>query len=65
MTENINPDMAGIESIEVQLNLSIYQPSFSNERMNKQTNKYTEYTYFTIIFCSFVFYLIQNIINKM
>ena len=46
--------------IEVLLNLSRYQPFLGNERINTKTNTYEEYTYFAILFCSFMFCLIKN-----
>ena len=45
--------------IEVLLSLSRYQPVLGNERINTKTNKYKEYKYFAILFCSFVFCLIH------
>ena len=50
--------------IEVLLNLSRYQPALGNERITTKTNTYKEYTYFVILFCSFVFCLIKNQYNK-
>ena len=50
--------------IEVLLNLSRYQPALGNERINTKTNKYKEYTYFAILFCTIVFCLIKNQYNK-
>ena len=44
--------------------LSIYQPALGNERINTKTNTYKYYTYFVILFFSFVFCLIKNQYNK-
>ena len=38
--------------------------ALGNERINTKRNKYKEYKYFTILFCSFVLGLIQNQYNK-
>ena len=50
--------------IQFILNLSRYQHDIGNERINTKTNKFKEYKYFAILFCSFVFCLIKIQYNK-
>ena len=49
--------------IEFLFNLSRYQPALGNERSTTKTNKYKEYKYFVILFCTFVLCLIKNLYN--